>query len=397
MAGPTPVSALIHAATMVTAGVYMVARASFLFPPEALMVVAIVGGVTALLAGTMAIFQRELKKVLAYSTISQLGYMFLACGCGAFSAATFHVGTHAFFKALLFLGAGSVIHGMHEEADCFKMGGLRKFMPVTFITFLIGSLALAGFPFTSGFFSKDEILWKTVEGNTGMAWTLWIVAVVTALLTAIYTFRLFTLVFLGKSRFDEEKVQPHESSWIMTGPLVVLALLALVGGLLGIPAWMASDANWIHHQVGAVTAHVEPLGGHGITPVDHNNEIWFALFSGLLAVFGIFVGWALYKNGPAREERMAEKRNPIWVLFFGKWFVDEIYDFLILKPMALLSKGLAWFDVHLVDGLVNAVGKGCQELGGLVRRLQDGRMQTYALWMAGGAAVVLAYLIVQLW
>ena len=395
MAGPTPVSALIHAATMVTAGVYMVARASFLFPPEALMVVGIVGGVTALFAGTMAIFQRELKKVLAYSTVSQLGYMFLACGAGAFSAAIFHVGTHAFFKALLFLGAGSVIHGMHDEADCFKMGGLRKYMPVTFLTFLAGCLALAGFPFTSGFFSKDEILWKTVEGNSGMAWTLWIIGIAAALLTAIYTFRLFTLVFLGKERFDPEEVKPHESSWIMTGPLIVLAVLALIGGVMGLPAWI-TDHNWIHHQISAVTTHVEPLGGRGIEPVDSHLEIWFALFSGLLAVFGIFVGWVLYRKGPAREEALAERKNPIWVLLYGKWFVDEIYEFFILKPMALLSKAFAWFDVHVVDGLVNAIAKSFQDLCSLNSRLQDGRMQTYALWMAGGAALALGYLIIQL-
>ncbi|MEZ5988498.1 MAG: NADH-quinone oxidoreductase subunit L [Planctomycetota bacterium] len=398
MAGPTPVSALIHAATMVTAGVYMVCRASFLFPPEALLVVAWIGGITAFVAATMALFQRELKKVLAYSTVSQLGYMFLACGCGAFSAAIFHVGTHAFFKALLFLGAGSVIHGMHEENDAFKMGGLRRHMPWTHLTFLVGSLCLAGFPLTSGFFSKDEILWKTVEAGSPAAWALWTLGAATAALTAFYTFRLYSLIFLGGERFDAAHVHPHESPRLMTVPLALLAALSLVGGLMGLPAWLVHEGGWMHHWLEPVVMQVQPLHAAGYEPVDHHAELWFALASGAIAVVGILLGVAAYRRGPALDGRLERSRltGPAYQLFFGKWFVDEIYELFILAPLALLSRLCAWFDLAVVDGLVNRVGQGFRELGRVNRRVQDGRLQSYALWMAGGTAVLLAWLVIQI-
>ncbi|MFQ5504995.1 MAG: NADH-quinone oxidoreductase subunit L, partial [Planctomycetota bacterium] len=288
MAGPTPVSALIHAATMVTAGVYMVCRMSFLFAqsPTAMAVVAGIGAATALFAATIALTQRDIKKVLAYSTVSQLGYMFLACGVGAWSAAIFHVGTHAFFKALLFLGAGSVIHGMHEEQDIFRMGGLRRFMPLTFVTFVIGALCLAGLPLTSGFFSKDEILWKTVSAGWSTSMLLWGLGAFTALLTAFYSFRLVSLTFFGEPRFDPGEVHPHESPRIMTMPLVILALLALGGGIMGIPEVLLPDANWIHHFLEPSFAKGESLLGSGALP-HAEGEGAYMTASSLIAVAGI--------------------------------------------------------------------------------------------------------------
>ncbi len=399
MAGPTPVSALIHAATMVTAGVYMVCRMSFLFvqSPTAMAVVAVVGAVTALLAGTIALAQRDLKKVLAYSTVSQLGYMFLACGVGAFSAAIFHVGTHAFFKALLFLGAGSVIHGMHEEQDAFRMGGLRRHMPITWITFLVGGLCLAGFPLTSGFFSKDEILWETVSSGGSAAYALWGLGALTALLTAFYTFRLVSLTFLGKERFDPGEVHPHESPWTMTLPLVILALLGLGGGLMGLPAVFVEDGNWIHHLLSPVLAEGRPFaseGGHGL---DHAQEGLFMVYSSIIAVVGILAGLILYRNGPERMAGLAKTFRPVHVLLAGKWFVDEIYQVCILTPLAALSRFAGWFDLGIVDGLVNGLGRLFQGAGFLVRRVQDGHIQSYAMWMAGTTTVVLAWLVMQLW
>jgi NADH-quinone oxidoreductase subunit L len=398
MAGPTPVSALIHAATMVTAGVYMLCRMSFLFvqSPTAMMVVATIGALTALFAASIAMAQRDIKKVLAYSTVSQLGYMFLACGMGAWSAAIFHVGTHAFFKALLFLGAGSVIHGMHEEQDIMKMGGLRKHMKITYVTFLIGGLCLAGFPFTSGFFSKDEILWETVKGGGQIHFLLWGIGALTALMTAFYTFRLVGLTFFGKERFDPEKVHPHESPKFMTIPLMVLATLALLGGLMGLPELIVKDGNWIHHFL---SSSVTPLkegieGSHGL---GHESELLFLLLSSLIAIVGIAAGFVLYSKGPSFGQKVARIARPIYVLLAGKWFIDQVYQALVLTPLFLLSKLAALFDLLVVDGLVNMVGGLAFSLGRIVRRLQDGHLQTYALWMAGSTTALIAWLVFQLW
>jgi NADH-quinone oxidoreductase subunit L len=392
MAGPTPVSALIHAATMVTAGVYMVARSSFLFvqSPTAMMVVAITGAITALVAATIALSQRDLKKVLAYSTVSQLGYMFMASASARGRPAIFHVFTHAFFKALLFLGAGSVIHGMHEEQDAFKMGGLKKHMKVTWITFLIGSLALAGFPLTSGFFSKDEILWYTVMGNTNLSWMLWIIGAITAALTAFYTFRLVGLTFLGKERFDPEKVHPHESPLSMTAPLMVLAALALLGGLLGLPEHVVHISNFMHHWLEPVTVAVaKPEGAMG-----YDMEILFIAISSVIAVVGILIGTAVYRRGPEGGAKLAKLLAPLHAGSYGKWFVDEIYEVFVLLPLAVLSKLAGWFDLAFVDGLVNGVGRAGRQIGVQWRRVQDGQIQTYAVWMAVGVLVLAAFVLV---
>ena len=397
MAGPTPVSALIHAATMVTAGVYMICRASFLFPPEALMLVAWVGAITALVAGAIAIAQRDLKKILAYSTVSQLGYMFLACGVGAFSAAIFHVATHAFFKALLFLGAGSVIHGMRNEQDCFKMGGLAKKMPVTCLTFLVGALCLAGFPFTSGFFSKDEILWETVKSGSMASWTLWGIAAMTAGLTAFYSFRLFTLTFFGSARYDSRHVHPHESPKLMTLPLVVLAVLAAGGGILGLSPVLTGEAGWMHRNLEGVVASAQPFLSAEAVELDHHLEFRFLIISSLIAVFGVACGFLLYRKGPALAGRLARPLTPLHICLAGKFFIDELYEVLILTPLAMLSRLAGHFDVKVVDGVVNRTAGGMRELATVLKQIQNGRLQSYALWLAGGSAAILAFVVFQLW
>jgi len=399
MAGPTPVSALIHAATMVTAGVYMVSRMSFLFAQSAvaMAVVATIGAATALLAATIALVQRDIKKVLAYSTVSQLGYMFLACGVGAWSAAIFHVGTHAFFKALLFLGAGSVIHGLHDEQDSFKMGGLKKWMPTTFVTFLIGGLGLAGFPLTSGWFSKDEILWKTVNFGQTAGHLLWGIGALTALLTAFYTFRLVALTFFGEPRFDPEKMHPHESPKVMTVPLVILAVLALFGGWMGIPPVIAENANWIEHWLEAPLAAGTAIWTGTHPHAGHQGEVMFMTISSVIAVVGIAAGFALYRRGPERLAGLTRRLGPAHALLLGKWFIDELYELFILGPLALLSKAAAWFDLHVVDGVVNGIGRSCRRLSDLSGRLQSGHLQHYALWMAGGTTVLITWVIIQAW
>jgi len=403
-AGPTPVSALIHAATMVTAGIYMLCRTSFLFAlsPTAMLVVAVVGAVTALFAATIALAQRDIKKILAYSTVSQLGYMFLACGVGAYSAAIFHVATHAFFKALLFLGAGSIIHGMHGEQDVMRMGGLRKFMPVTWITFLIGSLCLAGFPLTSGFFSTDEILWETARAGTQPALLLWGVGAITALLTAFYSFRLVSLTFLGEPRFVPAEVHPHESPKSMTVPLVILAGLALVGGALGLPQHLLEPLghipNWIHHYLEPVITSAHPLvptDGDGHT-MSTSAEGLFMFYSSIIAVVGILGGYMLFQRGPDRAGVLVAKMRPLHTLVAGKWFVDEIYELFVLAPLAILARAAAWFDLHIVDGLVNGVGSMSRCCAHKTARLHDGHLQTYALWMAAGTAIILGIVVVQL-
>jgi NADH-quinone oxidoreductase subunit L len=308
MAGPTPVSALIHAATMVTAGVYMIVRCSeiFVHAPTAMFIVAIVGAATALFAATIGLAQNDIKKVLAYSTISQLGYMFLACGVGAFTAAIFHVITHAFFKALLFLGSGSVIHGTHHEQDMRRMGGLRKYMPITYVTMLIGWLAISGIPVFAGFFSKDEILWKTwsAAGLGSFSKVLWVVGAITALLTAVYMTRMMAMTFWGKERFDAHHHKPHESPLSMTVPLIVLAVLSTVGGFIGIPyAFVNRDINVIEHTLEPVVAHAP-----GPVSTDHadehahvGEERVLAGVSVAIALLGIGIGWVLFQRQPLRQ------------------------------------------------------------------------------------------------
>ncbi|MGD8305971.1 MAG: NADH-quinone oxidoreductase subunit L, partial [Ignavibacteria bacterium] len=323
MAGPTPVSALIHAATMVTAGVYMVARTSILFAsaPTALLIVAIIGVFTAFFAATIGLVQNDIKKVLAYSTISQLGYMFLALGAGAFSAGIFHLMTHAFFKALLFLGAGSVIHSMHEEQDIRKYGGLKKYMPITYGTFLVAAMAISGIPPLSGFFSKDEILWLSYA-NIG--YVFWIIGVVTAVMTAFYMFRLYFLTFGGESRFDEHKTHPHESPKVMTIPLIVLAILSAIGGFIGVPEIFSGEHGNVFHSWLAplFTAAERKLSHTGIHT--HFEEYLLMAISVAGALGGIFVARHIYLNKPSIADKIATRFKFIYRLLFNKYYVDEV-------------------------------------------------------------------------
>jgi NADH-quinone oxidoreductase subunit L len=496
MAGPTPVSALIHAATMVTAGVYMIVRCSAIYThaPTAMFIIAIIGAATALFAATIGIAQNDIKKVLAYSTVSQLGYMILACGVGAFVAAIFHVMTHAFFKALLFLGSGSVIHGMHHEQDMRRMGGLKKYMPITFITMLIGWLAISGIPIFAGFFSKDEILWKTwstgLYPNAGKI--LWAVGALTALLTAIYMTRLMVMTFWGKERFaeahaggqadeahahafdeglkphdaaqasagdhphhepgehvfeahDEDVVpavsshdahghgpfKPHESPWTMTMPLVVLAILSTVGGLVGIPYALSggkvdnyfektlepvvNNPNESGEGVASVAgqteklqllmkepqpqdgaaplsvgegAQNEPQGERVATSEEVGQERLFTGISVLIALAGIGAGWAIFRKRPLMQmPRLLE----------NKYYVDEAYNAALINPIKVGSREGLWklFDVGVIDGIVNGLGRGLVEIGRVVRYLQVGFVRSYAAIILFGALAVIGYFTIR--
>ena len=452
MAGPTPVSALIHAATMVTAGVYMVVRCSSIFThaPTAMFIVAIIGAATALFAATIGIAQNDIKKVLAYSTISQLGYMFLACGMGAFVAAIFHVMTHAFFKAQLFLGSGSVIHGMHHEQDMRRMGGLRKYLPVTWITMCAGWLAICGVPIFAGFFSKDEILWKTWSASgagmpPGFGKALWFIGALTALLTAVYMTRLMVMTFWGKERFhvaqidnlrsdahatDESQINnlrhdvhtPHESPWSMTIPLIVLAILSTIGGLVGVPYAISSLAgghpeNYFERTLEPVISRApEPGNSEAATqphwlspppqaidgkpafapseqsesgeaipsPAEVSQERLFALISVAIALAGIGIGWLMFQAQPLlKMPRLLE----------NKYFVDEIYDAAIINPINAGSREGLWkvFDVGVIDGLIHNLGRAVVDFGQTIRYMQIGFVRAYAAIILAGALIIIGY------
>lgn len=397
MAGPTPVSALIHAATMVTSGIYMVARLNFMFSlsPTALGVIATVGAFTAFFAATIAIAQNDIKKVLAYSTVSQLGYMFLACGVGAYTAGVFHVITHAFFKALLFLGAGSVIHGMSEEQDITKMGGLRTRMPVTFAVFAIGWLAICGLPPFSGFFSKDEILWQAFSSEHGSIF-LWALGAVTAVMTAFYMTRLFYLTFLGKPRFKEAKehdhghgshdgsIHVHESPASMTVPLMVLALLSAVGGLIGIP-----HMSWLEHWLEPVIPEAAEAGTH-LAP---SMEWTLMGVSVLGAVVGIAYAFNLYKD-LAKAAQIKQRYAGLNKILQNKWYVDEFYQAVIIRPIFNLSRTL-WksFDAAVIDRIVLGFGRVTQWSGETARTVQTGSIQVYAFVFLIGLVASVGYLI----
>lgn len=388
MAGPTPVSALIHAATMVTAGVYMIARLNFLFilSPTALAVVATVGALTALFAASIGLMQTDIKKVLAYSTISQLGYMFLAVGVGAFSAGIFHLMTHAFFKGLLFLGSGSVIHGMGGEQDMRKMGGLRRYQPITFATFLVGTLAIAGIPGFAGFFSKDEILAQTIASPYGSPW-LWAIGIVAAGLTAFYMFRLLFLTFFGECRADEHtRHHLHESPPTMTVPLIILAVLSAIGGYTGLPA------HWLWGN--RFDAFLEPVLGASqeAAPLTLATEYGLMGASILVAVAGFAVAYVMYLARPDLPALMAQRAPGVYDLIFNKYYVDELYDTLFVRPTVRASN-LLWrlFDVGVVDGLVNGTAAVVAANSGLWRRLQTGNVQDYAVSMLLGAMAILGY------
>ncbi|HEX9829911.1 MAG TPA: NADH-quinone oxidoreductase subunit L [Bacteroidota bacterium] len=394
MAGPTPVSALIHAATMVTAGVYMVARCSILFAlsPETLQVIAVVGALTVLVAATMGLVQNDIKKVLAYSTVSQLGYMFLAMGVAAFTAGIFHLLTHAFFKALLFLGSGAVIHAMHEEQDIQKMGGLMKYMPTTFRTFVVGAFAIAGiFPF-AGFFSKDEILWKAFSSEYGSVF-LWLAGVLGAALTAFYMFRLLLLTFEGKERFDHHIVHPHEAPKTMTVPLIVLGVLSLVGGFIGIPESLGGG-NAIEHWLAPVFEDANDKLGIGYHSPSAMEYVLMALSLGI-AIGGIFVARAMYLKRLEIAENLKNRFPGLYKVLWNKYYVDEVYDKGVVTPTVRLSESLLWkgVDVNVIDGAVNGTAKLMNFAAHYVRLIQTGVAQMYAVVFVGGILVVIAWIV----
>ena len=396
MAGPTPVSALIHAATMVTAGVYMVARTSIIFAsaPAILMVVAIIGVLTAFFAATIGIVQNDIKKVLAYSTVSQLGYMFLAMGMGAFSAGIFHVMTHAFFKALLFLGAGSVIHSMHDEQDIQKYGGLKKYMPKTYLTFLIAALAISGIPPLSGFFSKDEILWFSYA-NGGLFF--WILGAGTAMMTAFYMFRLYILTFEGKGRFGHDK-HPHESPALMTIPLMILALLSVIGGFIGIPEVFSGEHgnqfhNWLAPIFKDADRKLAVFNMHS-----HFEEILLMVLSVLFALSAIWFARYIYLNKISIANVTAQKFKGVYKILWNKYFVDEAYDTVIVNPILQTSRSFLWkiADNRLIDGTVNGAARLIEIISNNIRKLQTGVAQFYALVMMLGIVAALFWIIFSL-
>jgi NADH-quinone oxidoreductase subunit L len=417
MEGPTPVSALIHAATMVTAGVYMVARSSAIFDraPMAMTVVAIIGTLTALFAATIGIAQTDIKKVLAYSTVSQLGYMFMACGVGAFSAGIFHLMTHAFFKGLLFLAAGSVIHGIGGEQDMRKMGGLRIYMPITFMTMTVATFAIAGFPPFAGFFSKDEILWKAFSSEHG-SWVFWLIGVITAFITSFYMFRLWFLTFFGDYRgapavqdsragapsalaqgrsaphgHEQSHGDPHESPWVMLGPLIVLAILSFVGGWIGIggrfehflaPVFQGGPAAELAHETTGEAA------GSG-------TETLLMMISVAAAVSGFLLAWTLYFRRPQLPARIATSLGGLYQAVVHKYYIDELYVALFVKPLIDGSTTILWhgIDQGAIDAAVNDSADAARHVSDSVRHMQSGNLRSYAGWVAAGSAVVIAYMV----
>lgn len=384
MAGPTPVSALIHAATMVTAGIYMIARSNILYTlaPITQTVVAVIGLMTALIAATIALKQNDIKKVLAYSTVSQLGYMFLGLGVGAYTGAVFHVMTHAFFKALLFLGAGSVIHAMHHEQDIRNMGGLKKHLPITHITFLLGCIAIAGIPPFAGFFSKDEILAAAYGSNK----LYWILGVAGAAMTAFYMFRLYATTFLGAFRGTEkQKHHLHESPAAMTIPLIVLALLSVVGGWIGIPEVLMKNAHSLEHFLSPIFAEsARHQHGHHL---DHQTEYLLMGISVGIAAIAIFIALARFSRKPELREPAGFGK-----VLADKWYVDEAYNGIVVKPVNWLGKFLNTFVEKIIDFIVNGVGRLVQYGSRQMRLVQSGQVGSYVLLMVLG---ILIFFVIQ--
>jgi NADH-quinone oxidoreductase subunit L len=426
MEGPTPVSALIHAATMVTAGVYMVSRSHAIFEraPTALTVVAIIGTLTALFAATIGIAQTDIKKVLAYSTISQLGYMFMACGAAAFSAAIFHLMTHAFFKGLLFLAAGSVIHAVGGEQDMRRMGGLRSKIPWTFWTMTAGTVAIAGIPPLAGFFSKDEILWRAYHAS----WIYWLLGLVTALLTSFYMFRLWFLTFFGEYRGTEPSSPGHgaghgsagahghtgihESPKVMLVPLVLLAVLSVVGGWVGVPGSLGGVDRFgsflapvLHSTLpkpsnaeaglgGAAAAEQQSEGGSE-PQGSSTTELAFTGISVVVGLAGFFFAWLLYFKNPRLPRQIADSFGALYQTVVHKYYVDEIYAALFVKPLVIGSTRILWqgIDRDIIDQSVDQSADGARELSDGIRHMQSGNVRSYAGWVAFGAAAVIAYMI----
>jgi NADH-quinone oxidoreductase subunit L len=395
MEGPTPVSALIHAATMVTAGVYMVSRSHVIFEraPIALTVVAIIGTLTAFFAATIGIAQTDIKKVLAYSTVSQLGYMFMACGVGAFSAGIFHLMTHAFFKGLLFLAAGSVIHAVGGEQDMRKMGGLRSYIPWTFLTMGIATLAIAGIPPLAGFWSKDEILWKAYQVSK----VYWGIGVITAFITSFYMFRLLYMTFFGDYRGAQVDAhghssnahdahshgEPHESPMVMLAPLMILAVLSLVGGLVG---W----GNHFEHFL-------EPVFGSAEfgEAASRSTELLLMGVSVGVALLGWWFAYLLYYKRPELPQKIADSLGGFYQAVAHKYYIDELYAVLFVKPLVDGSTRILWqgVDRKIIDAAVNDAGDGARHVSDEVRHMQSGNIRSYAGWIAAGSAVVIAFMI----
>ncbi|MBI5418832.1 MAG: NADH-quinone oxidoreductase subunit L [Deltaproteobacteria bacterium] len=394
MEGPTPVSALIHAATMVTAGVYMVARSSALYmlAPVSMGAVAAVGAVTAIFSATIGITQNDIKRVLAYSTVSQLGYMFLACGVGAFTAGIFHLMTHAFFKALLFLASGSVIHALSGQQDMRKMGSLKKHLPITFPTMFIATLAIAGIPGLSGFFSKDEILWKSFSSEHGHL-ALWAIGTLAAGVTAFYMFRLVFMTFYGESRMEPAvEKHVHESPWSMTVPLMLLAVFSVIGGWVGVPEVLGGH-NYFEEWMA-------PVFGHGAAheAAHHPAALELALMAGsvLVALCGIALAYYLYRVRTKKPEEIAEKVPGLYDVVLNKYYVDEIYDIVIVRKVV---NGSIWlwnaFDAAFIDGIVNGIAAVVRGAGDGVRRLQTGVVGNYAFSLLLGAVLVVGYILLR--
>jgi NADH-quinone oxidoreductase subunit L len=420
MEGPTPVSALIHAATMVTAGVYMVSRSHVIFEraPIALTVVAIIGTLTAFFAATIGVVQTDIKKVLAYSTVSQLGYMFMACGVGAFSAGIFHLMTHAFFKGLLFLAAGSVIHAVGGEQDMRKMGGLRTKTPWTFWTMTAGTLAIAGIPGLAGFFSKDEILWRAYQ----VSWAYWLVGLTTAFITSFYMFRLWFMTFFGEYR-GQAQTHPahdahgghghggiHESPRVMVIPLAILAVLSVVGGYVGVPGSLGGNNRFdkflgpVFHGSAPADAQQAPLGERGAPEQESegpepksgvSTELIFTAISVAAALLGLGLAWQLYYRNPHLPEKIAASMSGTYQTLLHKYYVDELYGAVFVRPLINFSTRILWqgVDRKIIDAAVNDAGDGARHVSDEVRHMQSGNIRSYAGWVAAGSAVVIAFMI----
>jgi len=407
MLGPTPVSALIHAATMVTAGVYIIARSAPLYvhAPDAMLAVAVVGGVTAFYAATIGLAQNDIKRVLAYSTISQIGYMVMACGVAAFSAAVFHLMTHAFFKALLFLGAGSVMHALGGELDIRKMGGLRRYVPRTYWTFLIACLAIAALPPFSGFFSKDQILWQAYSSPFG-GFAFWLVGVVTAGLTSFYMFRLLFLTFHGKPRWETGSPNtqhvaehghagpvPHESPPLMTWPLIVLAILSLVGGWVALPfLWGGKDWSQFLEPAFRLAA----LPGEAAAHHEASTELVLMAISLLVSVTGIVLAYLFYLRRPEWAASASMRLRLLHTLLVNKYYVDEIYRALIVRPLVVGSSEFLWkgVDMFAIDGAVHQAARKTRGFGNTLRKMQSGNIRSYAAWVVLGAILLIGFLVV---
>jgi NADH-quinone oxidoreductase subunit L len=407
MEGPTPVSALIHAATMVTAGVYMVARMHPLFSraPLAMFVVALVGAVTAFYSATIGVLQTDIKKVLAYSTVSQLGYMFLACGVGAYAAGIFHLMTHAFFKGLLFLAAGSVIHAMNGEQDMRKMGGLRRKIPVTYWTMFLATLAITGIPGFSGFFSKDEILEAARGGPHANVW-LWLLGLTAAGITSFYMFRLVFLTFFGKARYNEKKVHVHESPRNMTVPLIILAICSVAGGWFAAPHLVGGSDYFesFVHPVFASYEVPESLPSAAAEPARMPSATAMELVQALtawpviVAALGLLLAWWFYIHKPDAAKRAIENMRGLYTLVYNKYYVDEIYAALFTRPLLWISTNVLWhtIDENLIDGTVNGTAHISRGAGRRLRELQSGNARSYATWVVIGA-VGFTVLLLGLW